>query len=120
MNEFTEPNKLNLKRGDYVLIRLTYPDTATIEEIAENFLHAGCVERDYHNERGLLRVEVEGLESKLGRNWTWQDRIVSVDRLQTIFGEDEPYIEVNTFGIRAARERYNVRNFRGDVTNIGK
>lgn len=118
MKNFVEPNTLNLKKGDYVLIRLPYPETATIDEIASEFIHAGEVRRVYHNENGILRIEVEGLKEKIGRDWTWQDRIVSVDKRQTVFDEDEQYIEVNIFGIKAANQRSSVKNFRGDITKI--
>jgi hypothetical protein len=118
MNNFQEPNKLNLKKGDYVVISLPYPETATIDEIANDFHHAGEVRRVYHNESGILRVEVAGLKEKIGRDWTWQDRIVSVDKKKTVFEDGEKYIEVNIFGIKAAGQRGTVKNFRGDISRI--
>src|SRR5438128_8024260 len=95
MKNFTEPNKFNLKKGDYVVVALPCPETATIDEIAADYTHAGRVKRVFHSERGILRVEVEGLQEKTGRGWTWQDRIVVVDNVPTVFAEDESYIEVN-------------------------
>jgi hypothetical protein len=116
--KFQEPNTLNLKRGDYVIVRLAHPETATIDEITTDYTHAGEVRRVYHNENGILRVEIEGLEAKLGRNWTWQNRILSVDSKPSIFETDEQYVEVSIFDISTAGQRSNCRNFRGDVNKI--
>lgn len=120
---FQESNKLNVKKGDFVLVKLPCPVTATIDEIAENFLHCGEVKNVYHNRRGFLRIEVDGLKERAGFSRAFTSQIVSVEKIEKVgkvFGADEQFVEVSTFGINAASQRYNVRNFRGDVGKTGK
>ena len=112
-----EANRLDVKKGDYVLVRLPHPATATIDEIVAEFIHAGEVLDVYHTENGVLRVEVEGLQARLGREWTWQNRIEVVDRCkQSIFGDDENFIEATIFDIKFS---YGVNGFSGDIAEIG-
>lgn len=112
-----ETNKFDVKKGDYILVRLPHPATATIDEIAAEFMHSGEVSDVYHTDSGVLRVEVEGLQARLGREWTWQNRIEVVDRCkQSIFGEDEISIEATIFDIKFA---YNRNRFSGDIVEIG-
>jgi hypothetical protein len=119
MKNIIEPNTRNIKRGDFVIVELPHAARLSQEEINKNFLHSGEVIRVYHNDKGFLKIEVSGLKERAGFGRAFSHQIVSVSPRPTIFGTDEPYIEVNTFSIKSAAGRYSARNFRGDIANIG-
>lgn len=72
MQNFQEPNEKNIQPGDNVFVVIPNPETATLEEIARDYSHVGTVKAVYHAPSGALRISVEGLEEKLGRDWTCQ------------------------------------------------
>lgn len=119
--KFQEPNNFNVQKGDYVLVALPHPENISTEEICKDWMHTGEVLSVYHNENGALRIVVEGLDAKFGREWTWQNNVSVIDKSKnSIFETEEPTIDITTFDLRTAENRNTVAKFRGEFKQIGR
>lgn len=129
MTQFKEPNTMNLKVGESVHVLLPHPDSVTFEEILQKYSIIGRVLELKHSAGGALQVKVEGLERIAGSEWTYPmycERCAPVliqhpepaplaRVIAPVFAEGDNYIVTNIFQIKAARERYSVKWFFGEV-----